>query len=421
MSTKPFCGLDFGTSNSTLGLIDNGKARLVELEGDEVTLPSTLFFDFEEHSTHFGRDAIATYMEGGEGRMMRALKSILGSPTIHETTMIGNERMPFTAVLGLFLSRMKRSAEAEIDKEIDHVVMGRPVHFVDDNPDSDREAEETLRMIAQETGFSRIEFEFEPVAAARDFQQTVNSEEIALIIDIGGGTSDFTILKVGAGSLGQSSQDSKDAILANTGVHVGGTDFDRWLSLARVMPFFGYRSPMLKAGRLMPVGYYHDLATWQKINFLYDHKTKTDLRYLRREAKEPHLIDRLLHLLELREGHRLALGVEACKVALSELLKASLPLDFVEKDLEAEMSRDDLIEALQDGTKRIQNTISEGLKKAGLKGSDITAVFLTGGSTKVPYIRTSLTGMVPNARVIDGDAFGSVGIGLALEARRRFA
>ena len=421
MAKPIFCGLDFGTSNSTLGLFRQEKAELVPVEGDNVTIPSALFFDFEEHEVHFGRDAIQTYLEGGEGRMMRALKSILGTPTMQEFTMVGRERKPFTAVLGLFLSHMKAKAEALLDDNLTHVVMGRPVFFVDNNPDADKEAEQTMRSIAQDIGFTDVEFEYEPVAAARDFQQVAQREEIALIIDIGGGTSDFTILKVLPGDLDKQSEDSRSQILANTGIHIGGTDFDRWLSLSRVMPLLGYQSPMLKEGRLMPVGYYHDLATWQKINFLYDHKTHSELRYLRKEAKEPHLLDRLLQLLELREGHRLALSVENSKVTLSDQEETELPLTFIERDLIASISRADLIDSLDDGTERIKRTISEALKLASLDGEQISAVFLTGGSTKVPYIRQSLTAMVPNAQIIEGDAFGSVGIGLALEAQRRFS
>ena len=421
MGVKQYCGLDFGTSNSTLGLIHDGGPVLVPMEGSHVTIPSTLFFDFEEHGVHFGRDAIATYMEGGEGRMMRALKSILGSPTIHESTMIGIERKPFTAVLGLFLHHMKAKAEAVAGEPLSHVVMGRPVHFVDYDHDADQEAEQTLRSVALDIGFKHVEFEYEPVAAARDYQQQATREEIALIIDIGGGTSDFTIIKVSPQTSEPRTSNSADAILANEGVHIGGTDFDRWLSLARVMPHFGYQSPMIKEGRLMPVGYYHDLATWQKINFLYDHKTQVDLKYLRREAKQPELIDRLLHLLELREGHRLALGVEEAKVALSDDLMTRLSLDFVEKGLLAEMTQEQLVETLADGTARIRATISEALASAGLKPEDITVAFLTGGSTKIPHIRQSLTAMAPMAKVVDGDAFGSVGIGLAIEAAQRFA
>ncbi|WP_319484460.1 Hsp70 family protein [uncultured Cohaesibacter sp.] len=420
MSEQVCCGLDFGTSNSTLGLMNNGKPELVALEGDEVTIPSALFFDFEDHGIHFGRDAIDTYLEGGEGRMMRALKSILGTSTMQEFTMVGSERKPFTAVLGAFLRHMKSTAESQLQKELTKVVLGRPVFFVDNNPEADREAEETMRSIAGDLGFKDVEFEYEPVAAARDFQQQASREEIALIIDIGGGTSDFTILKVAPANHMPHAGNSRDQILANTGIHIGGTDFDRWLSLARVMPLMGYRSEMLKEGRLMPVGYYHDLATWQKINFLYDHKTHSELRYLRKEAKEPHLLDRLMHLLDLREGHKLALSVENSKVILSDQERTELSLSFVEKGLAAIMTRDDLIDALEDGTRRIRLTIAEALNEAGLSGEEITAVFLTGGSTKVPYIRESLTSMAPHATIIEGDAFGSVGIGLTLEAQKRF-
>lgn len=420
MAKHAYCGLDFGTSNSTLGLVVDGKPQLVPLEAGEVTLPSSLFFDYENHSVHFGREAIATYMEGGEGRLMRALKSILGTSTIHETTMIGPERKPFTAVLALFLQRMKRQAEKAIGQELSHVVMGRPVHFIDYDETADREAEDTLRAIAAEVGFKHIEFQFEPVAAARDFHQTTSREELAMIIDIGGGTSDFTVLKVSPQDANRIGKPS-DTVLANAGIHVGGTDFDRWLSLSRLMPLLGYQSPMIKEGRLMPVGYYHDLATWQRINFLYDHKTFSDLKVLRREAKKPQLIERLLKVLELREGHRLALGVEEAKVTLSDHTQAEMHLDFIEANLTASMSRDDLVDALSDGTERVKKVISEAITSAGVKADAISVVFLTGGSTKVPYIRDSLTAMVPNARIIDGDAFGSVGIGLALEAHQRFS
>ncbi|SNZ07139.1 Hsp70 family protein [Cohaesibacter gelatinilyticus] len=416
MAHPSYCGLDFGTSNSTIGLMSGVQAHLVPVEGNDTTIPSTLFFDFEENSAHFGRDAISTYMEGGEGRMMRALKSVLGTSTMEESTMIGKERKPFKAVLGLFISHLKRKAEHQSQQNIDKVLMGRPVHFIDHDEKADRVAQDTLEEIARDCGFSHVEFEYEPVAAARDFAQSVTKEELALIIDIGGGTSDFTILRVSPDhALGQ--QD----ILANTGVHVGGTDFDRWLGLARVMPLLGYQSPMLKEGRLMPVGYYHDLATWQKINFLYDHKTRNDLRNLRREARQPQLIDRLIELLDLREGHRLALAIENGKIALSEKPMTNINLTFIEAGLMAEMTQTDIMMALDDGVARVRQTIEAALQQADVAGEQITAVCLTGGSTKVPFVRQSLLGLLPEAEVVQRDAFGSVGTGLVLEAHHRFA
>lgn len=416
MAHPSYCGLDFGTSNSTIGLMNGVQANLVHVEGDETTIPSTLFFDFEENSAHFGRDAISTYMEGGEGRMMRALKSVLGTSTMDESTMIGKERKPFKAVLGLFISHLKRKAEHQSQQTIDKVVMGRPVHFIDHDEKADKVAQDTLEEIARDCGFVHVEFEYEPVAAARDFAQSVTKEELALIIDIGGGTSDFTILRVSPDhALGQQN------ILANTGVHVGGTDFDRWLSLARVMPLLGYQSPMIKEGRLMPVGYYHDLATWQKINFLYDHKTRSDLRNLRREAKQPHLLDRLIELLDLREGHRLALAIENGKIDLSDKPMTNIDLAFVEAGLKAEMTQTDIMMSLDDGVARVRQTIQAALQQAEITGDEITAVCLTGGSTKVPFVRQSLLGLLPNAQVVQRDAFGSVGTGLVLEAHHRFA
>ncbi|MCV6602964.1 MAG: Hsp70 family protein [Cohaesibacter sp.] len=416
MAYSSYCGLDFGTSNSTIGLMQNDQASLVPVEGLETTIPSTLFFDFEENSAHFGRDAIHTYMEGGEGRMMRSLKSVLGTSTMNETTMIGKERKPFKAVLGLFIAHLKVKAETAMQAPLDQVVMGRPVHFIDHDEAADQIAQNTLEEIARECGFKQVEFEFEPVAAARDFAQSVTQEEVALIIDIGGGTSDFTILRVLPDhALGQ--QD----ILANAGIHIGGTDFDRWLSLARVMPLLGYQSPMLKQGRLMPVGYYHDLATWQKINFLYDHQTRADLRHLRREAKEPHLLDRLIELLDLREGHRLALAVEEGKIALSDKPMTKIDLGFLEKGLKADMTQTDIMMALEDGVSKVRQTIIKALDQAQIKGDQISAVCLTGGSTKVPFVRQSLLGLLPNAKVVQRDAFGSVGTGLVLEALHRFA
>src|SRR5882724_8608789 len=133
-----FCGLDFGTSNSTLALHANGRAFLCPLEGEAVTLPSAVFYDFEDHSVRFGRGAVRTYIEGAEGRLLRALKSVLGSTLIEETTLIQRKRVAMRAIIGMFIRHLKRTAEvhlASIDRPgaLDSVVLGRPVHFVDDD------------------------------------------------------------------------------------------------------------------------------------------------------------------------------------------------------------------------------------------------------------------------------------------------
>src|SRR5690348_7894929 len=152
-----YCGLDFGTSNSTLALNAQGRAFLCPLEGDSVTLPSAVFYDFEDHSVRFGRDAIQTYVEGAEGRLLRALKSVLGSSLIEETTLIQRKRVPMRAIIGMFIRHLKRKAEQHLASRgvnggLETVVLGRPVHFVDHDEEADAKAEAELIAAAKAEG-----------------------------------------------------------------------------------------------------------------------------------------------------------------------------------------------------------------------------------------------------------------------------
>ena len=171
-------------------------------------------------------------------------------------------------MIAYYLGAVKRRAEQATGRELRDVVHGRPVHFVDNEPDADAKAEQTLREIAREIGFDEVTFQFEPIAAALDYERQISTEEIALIADIGGGTSDFSIVRLGPQRHG--SADRASDILANDGVRIGGTDFDRQLSLGVVMPLFGFGSAMKRAGLEVPSRYFHDLATWSNINRMYE-------------------------------------------------------------------------------------------------------------------------------------------------------
>src|SRR5260221_8666112 len=153
---------------------------------------------------------------------MRSLKSVLGTSLIDETTKTGRERTSFRDVIAYYLGAVKRRAEVATGHQLRNVVHGRPVHFVDNNPVSDRKAEATLRDIASDIGFDEVTFQFEPIAAALDYERQINSEEIALIADIGGGTSDFSIVRLSPER--HRHAERKDDILANDGVRIGGTD-----------------------------------------------------------------------------------------------------------------------------------------------------------------------------------------------------
>lgn len=411
------CGLDFGTSNTTLGTIEAGGPALVALEGEHTTIPSAMFYA-ADGNVLIGRRAVAAYVEGTNGRLMRSLKSVLGTSLIDETTRLGRARLRFRDVIANYLSAIKRRAEQTTGHELRQVVHGRPVHFVDNAPDADRKAEDTLREIARGIGFDDVTFQFEPIAAALDYERQITSEEVALIADIGGGTSDFSIVRLGPARHGKT--DRAADILANDGVRVGGTDFDRQLSLGVVMPLFGFGSAMKRPGLDVPSSYFHDLATWSSINRMYEPRVMADIRQVRQEAAEPELLDRLIRVVQEQRGHTLAMEVEDAKIALSEKRRSEIPLEWVVPGLSADIARPDLVGHTRQLADRISGRIKNCLIQAGLTADAIGSVFLTGGSVKLAHVHKAIVKSIPSARVVEGDIFGAVGKGLTLEALRRY-
>ncbi|RXF73484.1 Hsp70 family protein [Hansschlegelia zhihuaiae] len=411
------CGLDFGTSNTTLGVIDAGRPLLARLEGEETTIPSAIFFA-PRAAPKVGRAAMSAYLDGEAGRLMRSLKSVLGTSLIDEATQVGLERVKFREVIARYLAIVKRRAEAATGRQIDAVVHGRPVHFVDGDDEADARAEETLRGIALSVGFREVSFQLEPVAAALDYERGVAREELALIADIGGGTSDFSVVRIGPGR--RRREDRRGDVLANEGVRVGGVDFDRRLSLGSVMPLFGLGSPMKRRELEAPSVYFHDLATWSSINRLYDGRALRQIREVRREAARPELIDRLIRAVEDERGHGLAAAVESAKIRVSDGEETEIALDWADAGLKASIRR----EAFERHTAALAGRIAERIRRclaaAGLEADRIDAVFLTGGSTRIPHVRAAILGEVPDAKVVEGDIFGAVGTGLTIEAARRY-
>ncbi|MBY6240960.1 Hsp70 family protein [Methylosinus sp. Sm6] len=418
-----FCGLDFGTSNSTVACALAQGAALIPVEGDKFTIPSSIFFDFDEGGARFGREALRCYVEGIDGRLMRSLKSVLGHPLLDETVRIKRKAYTYGDIIGLLLAHLKRAADAAAGAEVTHVVMGRPVRFVDDDAEADRKAQDALERIARAQGFAHVEFQYEPIAAALDYERTVAEEQYALIADIGGGTSDFSIVRVSP--QGRAKADRAEDVLANQGVHIGGTDFDRLLSMKAVMPHFGLASETKShfGGKILPVpnGYFVDLATWHRINLLYTPEISRELLDLEKRSLTPGLLRRLRGAIEARQGHQIALGVEAAKIALSAEEHGAIDLTEIEAGLVIAATRADLQAAVETRLASLRAASAETLRQAGLDAERIDAIFLTGGSTAIPAVRAAVTAIAPKARVVEGDMFGSVGLGLGLDAARRFS
>lgn len=419
MSSQPAraCGIDFGTSNSTAGWLRPGHGTLLTLEDGKVTLPSVVFFNAEEDSTCFGRQALGEYLDGYEGRLMRSLKSLLGSSLIDGQTEVAGRALPFRELLSKFIGEIKHRAEQQARRHFDTAVFGRPVHFVDSDPAADARAEATLAETAHAVGFKHVSFQYEPIAAAFHYEQTIQREELVLIADIGGGTSDFSLVRLSPERA--KLDDRRDDLLANGGVHIGGTDFDKYLSLAGVMPLLGYRT-RLKNNSEVPSSYYFNLATWHTINFNYSRKIWMELQEVYRDALEKDKLDRLLRVIEHREGHWLALRVEEAKIALSDADAATLSLDRLQDGLSHTIARGTFEEATGTLVDEVERTVGALLRDANVNRQDIDTVFFTGGSSGIPMLRQRIAALLPEARAVEGDLFGSIGAGLAVEAMRRY-
>jgi hypothetical chaperone protein len=413
------CGLDFGTSNSAIGVMRGNAPTLAPVEGDETLIPSAVFFDYENKgNVLFGATAIDTYISQHDGRLMRALKSILGSPLIDEKTALGSKMVALTDVVEIFVRHLKQKAEAFAREELTAVVHGRPVRFVDDDDAADAKAQRVLEGIANRVGFKDVAFVYEPIAAAYHYEETAAHEETVLIADIGGGTSDFTVIRIGPER--RQRADRAQDILANDGVRVGGTDFDSLLSLDAVMPMLGLGTQLIEKNLPMPNSLYYELATWSTINFTYTFQNDRILVELIAGAREPEKVARLLSVIRRRLGHRIAFVVEDGKIALSDASTTALPLGFIETGLSAEATRNGFDRAIESRTNRLFKTATACIADAGLKPEDINTIFFTGGSGKVPAVRDAITRAAPTARATTGSDFLSVALGLTREAQKRF-
>jgi hypothetical chaperone protein len=411
------CGVDFGTSNSTVGWVRPGQTSLLALEDGKATLPSVVFFNADDEQVRYGRAALADYLEGYEGRLMRSLKSLLGTSLMDGQTEVAGRALPFRQLLAHFIGELRRRAQQQAGREFTSAVFGRPVYFVDDDPQADRLAEDTLAEIARAAGFREIGFQYEPIAAAFDYESRIEKEELVLIADIGGGTSDFSLVRLGPDRTGRIER--RDDILATGGVHIGGTDFDKYLSLASVMPLLGYGSALV-SGAPVPSSYYFNLATWHTINQAYTRKSVAQLEDLARDAAEPAKLGRLRKLIDERAGHWLAMQVEEAKIALSGTPLVELDLDRLSPPERLQVERAVFEAAIAGLVDQVGATVQRLLGEAGVAAEKVDTVFFTGGSSGVALLRERIAAIVPQARRVEGDLFGSIGAGLAIDAARKF-
>jgi len=292
------------------------------------------------------------------------------------------------------------------------------VRFVDDDAAHDAQAQATLAACARGAGFRHVEFQLEPIAAALDYERSIGRDEIVLVIDVGGGTADFSVVRLAPKRRGRIDRTSD--VLANDGVHIAGTDFDTRLNLAWIMPVLGYGGVGDK-GRPVPSPVYFDLSTWHRINFLYTPRFSAALRELRGFFLDPRIYARLVRVIERRLGHDLLGRTEAAKIELSQAPHTLIDLARIEPGLATPARAVELLALLANLLDALVSTAARTVQAAGLGCDAIATLYFTGGSSGMTALRAAFERAFPHSRVVVGDLFGSVVSGLGLDAARRFA
>jgi hypothetical chaperone protein len=424
-------GLDFGTTNSAVAVtMPDGRTVLATFEGDghrTTTFRSVLYFDPEVKTPDrkpravAGPEAISSYLKADtRGRLMQSMKSHLASRLFRETYVFG-EKYTLEDLIAMILRELRAAAEAQFGDLGASVVVGRPVHFSGaGSEEDDAFALSRLRAALELVGFEEIVFEFEPVAAAYEFESQLDHDELILIADFGGGTSDFSLMQVGP-TVRRRGHAASD-ILGTEGVPIAGDAFDgkivRFLIAPRLGRGSSYRSPFNKV-LPVPSWLYTNLERWHHLSFLKSKKTMQILDELRLQAFEPDKIDALIHLIDQDLGYHLYRAVEHTKIELSEQDVSRFVFHDGALAIEEPVTRCQFEDWIADELQAIAACIDRLLERTGVSASDVGSVFMTGGSSFVPAVRRLFEERFGAARIRSGGELTSVARGLALRALDR--
>jgi hypothetical chaperone protein len=425
-----FIGIDFGTTNSAVGLAGpSGPPRLASLPTPSGFAPiwrSVLYFepvtDGRGPFVSAGARAIERYLANeGEGRLILSIKSHLASRQYARTRILGRN-WTIEELIAAFLKQIRAAVTETEGKELGRrAVVGRPVRYWGAHDEKDEaNALSRMRAALAGAGFDEVLFEYEPVAAAARYAADLDHDELVLIADFGGGTSDFSLVRVGPSM----PTIEGGAILATSGVGIGGDTFDGRVVDAAVAPRLGkgsdYEADDFGGRAPVPTWLYGHLRRWHHLSFL---KTPENLRFLEKIARgagDPDGIERFLHVIDDELGLPLHQAVEAAKIVLSEATAARLTFNRPPVTLDTPIERNQFEQWIAKDISRINAAIDEVLVKAGVAASDVERVFATGGSSFVPAVRRLLETRFPE-RVVGGEELTSVAWGLAVRARQCFA
>jgi hypothetical chaperone protein len=404
-----FVGIDFGTTNSAIAVASpGGDVQLVPL-GGAGHWRTVLYFE-PGGGLSAGAPAIARYLETeGEGRLVQSIKSHLASAAFTRTQIFGR-RWQLDDMIAAYLRQLRAAAPFDLGHRC---VIGRPVRYwgAEDETDDARAVGRMTSALAK-AGFDEVVFEYEPVGAAARYAALLDHDELIVVADYGGGTTDFSVIRVGP---------RRAEVLATGGIGVSGDAFDARVIDAIVAPALGrgtrFRDEM--GGEApVPAWLYGHLRRWHLLSFLKEESTQRLLARVARGALDPVRVGRLVSVVDDDLGLELHRAVEGAKVRLSKRSEDRVELSAITLDLP--IARAAFDEWIADDLAAIDRVLDDVLARAGVAARDVDRVFATGGSSLVPAVRGRLTARFGEARVVGGEELTSVAWGLAARARDVF-
>jgi hypothetical chaperone protein len=422
-------GIDFGTTNSSVAWVNrDGEVELARFPhmGSETDAYRSLLYLEQTHArgakpvnSWSGPDAIERYLAADpKGRLIQSLKSFLSSRSLLSTDVFGRRRT-LEELIARVLRDLREKAERQFGIQIQHAVVGRPVRFVGAEKEEDNTyAEQRLREAFAQAGFPSVDLVMEPVAAAYHYQSTLDHDELILIGDFGGGTSDFSLVQASPASM--SAKRRKKALLGNAGVGLAGDAFDAKIVRHLVSPELGAGGYLESMGKTLPVPtwVYSKLERWHHLSFLKARDTMTMLASVHRQAQEPEKIQALIHLIEEDLGYQLHQAVQRAKVQLSNSRQAQFHFRHAGFEIQQDVDRESFEDWIAEELAQIEGTVDSLLASAKVGRERVDVVFLTGGTSLVPAVRRIFELRFGGERIRTGNEFTSVARGLALQAAK---
>jgi hypothetical chaperone protein len=424
-------GIDFGTTNSSIARCagDSSTVELVRFPLLGETTESYRSLLYLEQVRQPGKSRLTSWTgpSGIEhflsretsGRLIQSLKSFLTSRTLLSTEIFGR-RVTIEDLIARILRDLRERAEQAFGVPITSAVVGRPVRFVGAETEEDNTyAENRLRNAYQLAGFKEVQFELEPVAAAHYYESTLQRDELILIGDFGGGTSDFSLIRVGP-AIRRRGRTAGD-VLGNAGVGIAGDAFDAKIVRHLVSPHLGAGTDMRSGHRILPVPtwVYAKLERWHHLSFLKAKDTMNMLASVKAQALEPRKIEALIHLVDEDLGYRLHQAVQKTKCDLSIGTTAHFHLSDGCIEVDAVAERSSFESWISEEVATIEGCVDALLQNSGVRPTNVNKVFLTGGSSFVPAVRRIFASRFGADRIRTGSEFTSVARGLALKSKER--